>query len=333
MVSEAGNNRASGRCQVCMDTNKIDDLRDLIRAVWIESNDFVCRNGHVRCAYCSYLSSDGPSYFRDYTGRTYLSNKFNTSPAECSNGHSMAVEPEPAEFTCNSCARRYKGNPEEVINVCRECKEYICVECEETDVETLKAKYYRSLIKQIEVVTHFVEDRLEEAYPCGCGKYFLKVYQSRRIDSKLHIGASIKEFVDEGAVRWNCYVCGKVESKLRVHLACFYCLYAQALSGKPGHIEICIQCAVNSGLIGRSIEPKAYEKETEFKCEKGHLIIKTSTRDQGELFYSCSYCRKTYYPFTERYECRSCRTKICKECSPQHLVDDRSFPTDLVLYP
>jgi len=56
-------------------------------------------------------------------------------------------------------------------------------------------------------VTHFVEDRLEESYPCGCGKYFLKVYQSRKIDNKIRVGAAVKEFIDEGAVRWTCFVC------------------------------------------------------------------------------------------------------------------------------
>lgn len=95
-----------------MDTNKIDDLKDVVRMLWLESHDFVCKNGHVRCAYCSYLSNDGPSYYRDFTGRTYLSNKYNSKPSECSNGHEMTLIPEPKEFRCSSCARDYKGNDE-----------------------------------------------------------------------------------------------------------------------------------------------------------------------------------------------------------------------------
>lgn len=81
MVAENGSDKANGQCQVCMDTNKMDDLKDLVRLVWLDTNDFVCKNKHVRCAYCSYLSSDSPSYYRDYTGRTYLSNRFVTTPS------------------------------------------------------------------------------------------------------------------------------------------------------------------------------------------------------------------------------------------------------------
>ena len=209
MMNEAGKDKANGECQVCMDTNKIDDLKDLIRMMWLQSYDFVCKNNHVRCSYCSYLSNDNPSYFRDFTGRSYMSNKFSSKPSECSNGHEMEVIPEPATFCCTCCQRNYKGNSDEFIKVCYKCQEFICVECDEVDAQSLKKKFYRSLIKQIEIVTHFVENRLEESYPCGCGNYFLKVYQSRKIDDKIKMRTAVKQLIDQGAVRWNCFVCGK----------------------------------------------------------------------------------------------------------------------------
>lgn len=51
-------------------------------------------------------------------------------------------------------------------------------------------------MKQIEIVTHFVENKVEECYPCGCGKYFLKVYQSRKIASELKMGSFMKELLN-----------------------------------------------------------------------------------------------------------------------------------------
>ena len=81
MFVNKGREKVKAQCQVCMDTNNMDDLKDLVRIVWLDTHDFVCKNGHVRCAYCSYLSSDNPSYYRDFTGRTYLSNKFVTKPS------------------------------------------------------------------------------------------------------------------------------------------------------------------------------------------------------------------------------------------------------------
>ncbi len=76
MTPEGGSNKSSAQCQVCMGTNKMDNLKDLARMIWMDVNDFVCKNHHVRCGFCSYLSNDSPSYFRDFTGRTYLSNKY-----------------------------------------------------------------------------------------------------------------------------------------------------------------------------------------------------------------------------------------------------------------
>lgn len=66
-----------------MDTNKIDDLGDLVRAIICSNKDFYCQNGHMKCGYCSYLSSNERSYFRDHTGRSYLSNKLPIKPTFC----------------------------------------------------------------------------------------------------------------------------------------------------------------------------------------------------------------------------------------------------------
>ncbi len=226
MISEEGQEKAQGQCQVCMDTNKIEGLQDLVRMLWLEVNDFVCKNNHVRCAYCSYLSNDSPSYYRDFTGRTYLSNKLLLKPGDCFNGHEMESVPQPKDFKCADCRRILNGNTDEEVSYCRECDQYICIDCEEADTETLREKWYRSLLKQIEIVTHFVENRVEEAHPCGCGKYFLKVYQSRKLESQLKMGAAMSELINEGALSWRCRVCKQEENKLRVHLACFYCAYA-----------------------------------------------------------------------------------------------------------
>lgn len=78
-----------------MDANKIEDLGDLVRAFRFTTKDFVCKNGHVKCHYCSYLSNNKPSYFRDHTGRSYLSNKILLFPKFCSNLHMMTNIPQP----------------------------------------------------------------------------------------------------------------------------------------------------------------------------------------------------------------------------------------------
>jgi hypothetical protein len=38
-------------------------------------------------------------------------------------------------------------------------------------------------MKSVEIVSHLAEDYAEEAWPCGCGKLFLKVYQTRKKDN------------------------------------------------------------------------------------------------------------------------------------------------------
>jgi hypothetical protein len=108
-----------------------------------------------------------------------------------------------------------------------------------------------------------------------------------------------------------------------VHLACFYCPYAEKIKGKPYHTEICIECAVRSGLIGRSQKVKVYEVQTDYNCRKGHQIILTSSREARELFFSCSSCQQLYYPYTQRYECRPCKIKICEECKERGDLVDR----------
>ena len=89
MLAKAREDSNKNKCQICMDTSKIEDLKDVARQFFNETSDFICKAGHVRCAYCSYLSSDRLSYYRDYTGRTYLSNKFVSQPSICKKDHDM----------------------------------------------------------------------------------------------------------------------------------------------------------------------------------------------------------------------------------------------------
>ena len=62
------------KCQICMNMFKIGTITEMLRSMNIKDEDFVCKNGHIKCSFCSYLNSDHPSFYRDYSGRTYLSN-------------------------------------------------------------------------------------------------------------------------------------------------------------------------------------------------------------------------------------------------------------------
>ena len=97
-----------------MGTNKIDNIRDIVKMINFHSirddEDMVCSNNHIRCFYCSYLTSNDPSYYRDMTGRSYLSNAFNTKEGKCTKGHVMKLLSQPKEFCCVSCKKNYGGN-------------------------------------------------------------------------------------------------------------------------------------------------------------------------------------------------------------------------------
>jgi hypothetical protein len=60
-------------------------------------------------------------------------------------------------------------------------------------------------------VSHFVQNTLEEGYPCGCGKLFQRVYQSQNINEGR---INLKEIMGMGAVSWTCRICEKEEEKL-----------------------------------------------------------------------------------------------------------------------
>lgn len=79
--------REDEKCQICMNTNKIEGIKDLINFIKSSKTDFICSQGHVRCYYCSYLNSNETSYFRDFTGKTYLSDKLINDSMKCSKSH------------------------------------------------------------------------------------------------------------------------------------------------------------------------------------------------------------------------------------------------------
>lgn len=72
-----------------MDTNKIETVTDILKNIGGSTRDFVCSQGHLRCKYCAYLSSDAPSFYTDYTGRSYLSSRLIKKPPKCKKGHVM----------------------------------------------------------------------------------------------------------------------------------------------------------------------------------------------------------------------------------------------------
>lgn len=88
---------------------------------------------------------------------------------------------------------------------------------------SFEASKIQELANHMEIVSHFAQNRLEEGYPCGCGKLFQRAYQSLRINEK---GFKLVELLKMGAINWTCWVCKKEETKLKLHLACFYCDYA-----------------------------------------------------------------------------------------------------------
>ena len=55
---------------------------------------------------------------------------------------------------------------------CLECKEFICMDCKDSNQENLTFKEMSSPLSGKSIVNHFVMNRLEEGYPCGCGKLF-----------------------------------------------------------------------------------------------------------------------------------------------------------------
>ena len=57
-----------------------------------------------------------------------------------------------------------------------------------------------------EIAFHFAMNKLEEGYPCGCGKYFWRVYQSPKIEQQGH---RIFELLDRNNTSWVCRLCKK----------------------------------------------------------------------------------------------------------------------------
>lgn len=92
-----------------MNTNKIEDLGDLIRAIRYSNKDFCCQKKHLICGYCAYLSANEPSYFRDHTGRTYLSNQIPLKPTFCGNFHVMNIILQSHGFICSICNKNIEN--------------------------------------------------------------------------------------------------------------------------------------------------------------------------------------------------------------------------------
>lgn len=172
-----------------MDAFKIDNLTDFIHVIGGSTDNFICKQGHLRCNYCAYLSSNAPSYFRDYTGRSYLSTKLIKSTMKCSKWHPMDLIPTQLSnsYVCYKCKQIITDQTSEgEIGVCFKCVEYLCLNCHDNQKISFLQRKVNSLVHLIEIVSHFGQNKLEEGYPCGCGKYFWRVYQSQKINTNKH---------------------------------------------------------------------------------------------------------------------------------------------------
>lgn len=58
-----------------MDMFKEASIIEMFKSSDRRMDDFSCKNGHMTCYYCGYLSSNHPSFYSDLTGRTYLSSE------------------------------------------------------------------------------------------------------------------------------------------------------------------------------------------------------------------------------------------------------------------
>ena len=65
------------------------------------------RTATFDAGYCSYLSSNSPSFYQDYSGGTYLSTPLIQHELSCSKGHNMDLIPfeEQKEYKCIQCKK------------------------------------------------------------------------------------------------------------------------------------------------------------------------------------------------------------------------------------
>lgn len=186
-MSKGDKESSDKKCQSCMDAFKVDNLTDLLGSIGGSNANFVCKQGHIRCKFCSYLSSNYPSFFKDYTGRSYLSNKFMKEPLKCSKRHPMDLIPtqQSQSYLCYKCKKIITDQISlGEIGVCFKCLEYLCLNCHSSEKVSFLQRKAESLVHLVEIVSHFAQNKLEEGYPCGCGKYFWRVYQSQKINTK-----------------------------------------------------------------------------------------------------------------------------------------------------
>lgn len=153
-------------------------------------------------------------------------------------------------------------------------------------------------MKIVQIVSHFVESRAEQAYPCGCGRMFYKVYQTRKSEDSSNIFKSL--LTKKKSNSWTCRVCQHTSSKMKLHLACFNCSNATSKSKLKivSHTEICMNCGIKSGLIGRTLHIKTENKQSNLKCPSGHKTYLTSLKKGDQLSFSCISCKNYFYPTT-----------------------------------
>jgi hypothetical protein len=68
-------------------------LNDGLLGGLLESQrSFVCGNGHLRCQNCAFLLIEEPSKYRDYRGKSYLTDKKLTIKLpKCPSGHQTTL--------------------------------------------------------------------------------------------------------------------------------------------------------------------------------------------------------------------------------------------------
>lgn len=88
-----------------------------------------------------------------------------------------------SQAVCQKCKLNLQKKSGEEVGYCLKCKEYSCIDCKETEKVINDNTNKQKMVKSMEIVSHFAQNKLEEGYPCGCGKYFQRVYQSQKINS------------------------------------------------------------------------------------------------------------------------------------------------------